>query len=61
MNGVSFALPPPIKFDPAMERLFSLCSSSEQERNVGEILDIVNAEAPNLLQGLASEYNKHPI
>ena len=42
--------------DPKMDRLINLCSYPSQERNVEDILRIVQEEAPNLLNGLASEW-----
>ncbi|GMI36981.1 hypothetical protein TrCOL_g2519 [Triparma columacea] len=45
--------------DPKMEKLILLCSSPPQERNVDEILRIVQEEAPNLLNGLAMSNNRN--
>jgi len=44
-----------LTLDKEMTRLVQLCSQPSHERDVDSVLKIVNNNAPNLLNGLASE------
>jgi len=45
-------------FDRQLTRLLDYCSAPAAQRNVDEILNIVNDEAPSLLSGLALSNNR---